>query len=506
MPDQRFREWVRTELQQEGAALSSYVSTATRLEKAFQIRSLTLAELRALEAEIADAPGRTGPDGRNFVLRRGGKRHELDPNVRVRLRQYIRFREETGVRPVRDGTASRPSRTPAGGGSADRNYRRLTSRKAVFAAMAECRRVTEKQLRATYRFGPSRGYVARYEGHEYPSKAIVGIAFRFQFPEVGALTPHDLSGGESGAARHLSRLGFDVDGVARDPNDWSVEEVEFIVELYFAMWASQQRKGYERRSYLQQALARLAPRRNEGAIGRKLSNISAIVEGLGLPVLRGFPALGNKQTLLTAVVTDWLDDHPDSFGGLPAAPLQIPDAQDLEVPPPPAAKLGDVRRDRRGCKVDFAAQDERNRALGRAGEEWAVEFLKKDLRDKGRADLAEKVAWVSETIGDGLGYDIECSASDGSPLYVEVKTTNQGINSPFVVSANEIRASQQLGAAYVLLRIFNFSDRPQVYRLTGDLSEACDLRPLSYSAAPTSSQGVANAAKPVAQAKSKAAA
>jgi hypothetical protein len=178
--------------------------------------------------------------------------------------------------------------------------------------MAELEPMTEAEIRGAYRFGPAKSYVVRHGLYALPSKAVVGVAFRYQHPDVGALTPDDFSGGKTEAGRHLTRLGFDVDGMARQPDDWTLEEVEFIVGAYFAMWQAQAAGTYRRQAHLKAAGAKLRPRRSPGSIGRKLSNISAILEDLGLPVLEGFPRLGNKQTLLTAVVSDWLTTIPTS--------------------------------------------------------------------------------------------------------------------------------------------------------------------------------------------------
>jgi hypothetical protein len=58
--------------------------------------------------------------------------------------------------------------------------------------------------------------------------------------------------------------------------------------------------------------------------------------------------------------------------------------------------------------IDFAERDARNRRLDRAG----------------RPDLAKRVDWVSENLGDGSGYDVESfDEADGTPLRIEVKTT-----------------------------------------------------------------------------------
>jgi len=106
MVDPRFRAWVRTVLGQEGNGLSSYVSNARQLEKRFGIGAMTLPELEALDAEIDATRGRSG---RDFVLRRDGKRPSLNPNARMMLDYYIRYRRETRTRPQRTPSASSSS-------------------------------------------------------------------------------------------------------------------------------------------------------------------------------------------------------------------------------------------------------------------------------------------------------------------------------------------------------------------------------------------------------------
>ena len=63
-------------------------------------------------------------------------------------------------------------------------------------------------------------------------------------------------------------------------------------------------------------------------------------------------------------------------------------------------------------KLDVAARDERNRALGRDGEERVLAHERAALKSAGRDDLARKVRWVSEEDGDGAGYDIASRRTD----------------------------------------------------------------------------------------------
>lgn len=63
----------------------------------------------------------------------------------------------------------------------------------------------------TYGFGASRRYLLRLDGQLYESKAIVGVAFKYETPD-GPLRASQFSGGvgAGGAARQLQDLGFEI--------------------------------------------------------------------------------------------------------------------------------------------------------------------------------------------------------------------------------------------------------------------------------------------------------
>ncbi len=63
-------------------------------------------------------------------------------------------------------------------------------------------------------FGRSRSYTIVYDGRQYDSKAVAGVAFGFEHPDSGPLRPEEFSGGATGAAFVLRRLGFHVTGAA----------------------------------------------------------------------------------------------------------------------------------------------------------------------------------------------------------------------------------------------------------------------------------------------------
>jgi hypothetical protein len=89
-------------------------------------------------------------------------------------------------------------------------------------------------------------------------------------------------------------------------------------------------------------------------------------------------------------------------------------------------------------KFDVAARDERNRALGKAGEERVLKHERDTLTAAGREDLAQQIRWVSEEDGDGAGYDIASFDADGRQRLIEVKTTNGWERTPFHISRNDL--------------------------------------------------------------------
>ena len=172
---------------------------------------------------------------------------------------------------------------------------------------------------------------------------------------------------------------------------------------------------------------------------------------------------------------------------LDAAPVDAPPngAQyvlaDIEVPPP-KPKLSE-KRQAKSVKTDWGAVTAYSRDLGRQGEKFVLDLERRRLRDGGRTDLEPRVEWVSDTQGDGAGYDIRSFDDDGAEMFIEVKTTKGPEATAFYITANELRCSQERGPSYRLYRIFDFKKAaPKLYRLTGPVAERLDLEVKVYSA------------------------
>ncbi|MGN8138670.1 HNH endonuclease [Paraburkholderia sp. 22099] len=67
-----------------------------------------------------------------------------------------------------------------------------------------------------YGFGKARDYFLVVDGKRYDSKAIFGVAHKYQFPDLGPLRWRDFSGGATTVERKLDAMGFDIEGRRQD--------------------------------------------------------------------------------------------------------------------------------------------------------------------------------------------------------------------------------------------------------------------------------------------------
>jgi 5-methylcytosine-specific restriction enzyme B len=86
----------------------------------------------------------------------------------------------------------------------------LTDRDAVLAAIREYDALGQVAFLEKYGYSPARRYQLMHDGKSYDSKAIVGVAFKYQFPERGALNNSEFSGGEATVVPLLQKLNFEI--------------------------------------------------------------------------------------------------------------------------------------------------------------------------------------------------------------------------------------------------------------------------------------------------------
>ena len=104
------------------------------------------------------------------------------------------------------------------------------------------------------------------------------------------------------------------------------------------------------------------------------------------------------------------------------------------------------------------------------------------LQDEGKPELADKVEHISQTVGDGTGYDVLSFNNDGSERWIEVKTTNYGKSHPFLIEWTEVQCSIDNPNNFHLYRVFNFKNKPELYILSGSVEENFELKPKTFSA------------------------
>lgn len=280
------------------------------------------------------------------------------------------------------------------------------------------------------------------------------------------------------------------------PTPWSRHEVASAVAAYRAMLAAELRgDDYVKRAH-RLSLMDDVPR-SEGSIEYKHANISAALIDLGMPYISGYQPRFNYQRLITEVVSEQFAEDRDLLALIAADATShsspLPGAGLLPVVPPPPERaarewndleggLADSGARRPVIGTDFLKLEAQNMALGYSGEKLVLAHERARLTSAGRSDLTGRVEHVSESLGDGLGYDIRSFDDDGSDRFIEVKTTRNGLCTPFYVSSNELSVSLALNAKFYLYRLFALRHSPQMYLSNGPIDSAFRLTPIIYRA------------------------
>lgn len=271
--------------------------------------------------------------------------------------------------------------------------------------------------------------------------------------------------------------------------DWSDQENDLVVADYFAMLAKELAGETFSKTEHRRSLLPLLQNRSDGSVEFKHQNISAVLKGRGEAWILGYKSAVNFQDSLEDAVVRWLDGHAipyeyrplgrlrSGMTEIPSIYIGAPPTLNNQPPPNEVERLQQVAR-----KSDTAGRDERNRALGRAGEELVLAHERAALISAGRQDLAQKLKWVSEEDGDGAGYDIASFTLEGAPRLIEVKTTNGWDRTPFYISRNELAVAEQRKQDWCLFRLWNFAREPRAFELYPPLDAHVSLTAMSFQA------------------------
>jgi hypothetical protein len=268
--------------------------------------------------------------------------------------------------------------------------------------------------------------------------------------------------------------------------NWSRAENEATVASYLRMLKLELAAKPYSKTQENDRLRPLLNGRTKAAVEYKYQNISAVLLENGWVYIDGYkPAVNVQRDLRSEIerqlrLDGGLDRLMQRYVEAPTADGAMARAEMVETDPPRKV-LGTPGWSPRGIKRDYVYRDTMNRQVGLQGELAVVALERNRLISLERHDLAERIEHVSQTVGDGLGYDVRSFEHDGTDRFIEVKTTVYARETPFFISCNEVDASAHYGPKFYLYRLFQFGSKSGGwYQLRGRISDVCDLRPVSF--------------------------
>jgi hypothetical protein len=270
---------------------------------------------------------------------------------------------------------------------------------------------------------------------------------------------------------------------------WSDLEVKLIISDYFSMLIDELASRTVNKAHHRRNLISLLNNRSDGAIEFKHQNISAVLITLGQPYIKGYLPKYNYQKILEDHIVDYLkNDHQmenyfKNFSEKEVIPNIIDFRKEKFVVAPPVIQYVEepnIKFNNGPFKINYLEREQNNQKLGKCGEELVLSFEKWNLHALGYSKLADRVEWISQSTGDGSGFDILSRNPDGSDKYIEVKTTKLSKESPFFFTANELQFSIDHKERYHLYRLFNFEQSPRMFKKQGDFKTICRSTPIVF--------------------------
>lgn len=270
-------------------------------------------------------------------------------------------------------------------------------------------------------------------------------------------------------------------------SSWTDQENDAVVAAYFSMLIAELcGRPYNKAMY--NRTLQTETQRSRGSIEFKLCNTSAVFLAFGLPIIQGYRPRFNFQMSLADAVERWLTLNPSWHDDLVfAIPNGFAEQQSLYVGVAPTLRNAPPSTEDEQLlavarRFDVAGRDERNRRLGRAGEELVFNHEQQNLRLAGRDDLAKRVRWTARDDGDGAGYDIASYTKEGRDRLIEVKTTTGWERTPFHISRNELDIAEERREAWCLFRLYDFARSPKAFELYPPLEAHVALTATSFRA------------------------
>ncbi len=270
--------------------------------------------------------------------------------------------------------------------------------------------------------------------------------------------------------------------------DWSELEVDIIVDDYFQMLQEEIRGLAYSKTAHRNKLLNFLQNRNEGSIEFKHQNISAVLVNNGLPYISGYKPRGNYQKLLEEKVLAYLvkdaaiekDFNAFANQQIEVKPRLIEYEKWIDTPPRSSIIQEPADNNYKPKKKNYLELEQRNHSIGFAGEELVFEYEKWRLINAGLPKLAKEVKWISRDDGDGAGYDILSRKVTGEDIFIEVKTTTLGKDTPIFFSKTENDFSNDYKDAFHLYRVFNVKQQPKMFSRAGRFKDMCSMEPTNF--------------------------
>lgn len=205
-----------------------------------------------------------------------------------------------------------------------------------------------------------------------------------------------------------------------------------------------------------------------------------IIDGDNKLTTEGYKLLKRMQMFreVEASIDDYeevLEDNLDEVKAILDAQINL-----QEVDPPDRKK----RKSKVSTEVkdepknrDFKKAAKENSMTGNLGEKLVLDYEKAKLRSLAINDVDEKVFLTSskkEKYGNAYPCDIiSYDPKTGKEVFIEVKTTRSRINTPFFISAEEVKFSVEHEKEYVLYRVFDAlkNGAPKFYKTEGKVED-----------------------------------
>jgi hypothetical protein len=271
---------------------------------------------------------------------------------------------------------------------------------------------------------------------------------------------------------------------SKNGTHWQDDELDAIVADYFAMLTLElSGRPFTKSKHSTALMAQIG--RSHRSVEFKHQNISAVLDELGMPWIKGYRPKLNYQNAIFDAIDRYLTQYPSIVQTASSPTLAVSAPSPVFVAPPVPTTLIEsipARLRRLVRKFDPVERDHRNRALGKAGEAFVLELEQRRLADADRSDLARKVRWVAAEDGDGAGYDVLSFEANGRESLIEVKTTNGSARTPFYLTRNEREVAAERPQDWRIYRIHLFAQGPRVFTIAPPLENAVNLSPETWRA------------------------